>query len=172
MSCFFSRFCHALLLTSMHCGLLGGELSELLCLKSVLHVTDLVVCFAMLCCLFSMHCGLLESELIELPTISSKRACFFFYCGLCLPCTIVYSNLLWITSRWVNLFLHFKSNLLCPVDFVVCLCHALLLIVSMHCWLLGGEFSEFMFQVKPACLFVFWFVFTTPCCLFQCTVDY
>ena len=50
---------------------------------------------------------------------------------------------------------HFKAN----IDFAVCFCHALLLF-SMDCGLLGGEFSDLSIQpvFNLHVLFILWFV--------------
>ena len=52
------------------------------------------------------------------------------------------------------------------IDYVVCLCHVLLLI-SMHCGLLEGEFSEFSCsESNLLLLFILLLVFAMLCCLF------
>ena len=57
--------------------------------------------------------------------------------------------------------IHFRVVPSRLIDVVVFFCHALL-IISMQCGLLVGEFSEFLcFQVKPLGLLVLCFVF--PC---------
>ena len=84
----------------------------------------------------------------------------------------------WLLRMW--LLSYILSGILCTkgvisnllsVDYVVCLRHVLLLI-SMHCGLLEGEFSEFSCsESNLLLLFILLLVFAMLCCLFECTVD-
>ena len=159
---------HALSLISMHFGLLGSEFSELSCFYQT--------------CMSCALCGL--SLLWFVPYFNalwitsgwvrwnSVTADFLFVLWLlfviicCLfQCTVDYYR------RWVQRLSTFQIKPACVVHFVVCLCHALLLI-SMHCGLLDGESSDCpCFKSNLHVLFFLWFVFIVLCLLFQYFVD-
>ena len=62
-------FCHAVLFISMHCGFLGGKLSELSTFENKCPcLVHFVVCLCHALLLISMHCGFLAGEFSELST--------------------------------------------------------------------------------------------------------
>ena len=126
-----------------------------------------MVCLCHALLLIIIHCELLAGEFSELCSyFYTKPPCLTHFVGfLCCALLLISMHCGLQQSRWVQWIVRSQIKPFCLlVHFVVCLCHALVLMPysGAYCGLLGCEFSEILYFLNwllLKALFIFWFVF-------------
>ena len=154
--------CHALLLFSMHYGILGCEFSKFSRLKSNLHVSLIVwLVFALLCCFFQCTVWITRVWVQWIFVFFSQTCMYmsYWYCGLSFPCSIAHFNTLWNNRMWVQWIFLFQVRPARLVDFwfVFDVLHVL-----FQCFL-AGEFCEFFSLISPTCVSHWFCRLSFPC---------